>query len=63
MLIAFNPTGWEEQGTGGRHVELGYALALSKKVILFGQRSNIFHWLDEIKQTDKTEQLLELLRA
>jgi nucleoside 2-deoxyribosyltransferase len=30
-------------GTGGRHVELGYALALQKPILLIGSRENVFH--------------------
>ena len=29
--------------SGGRHVELGYALALGKHVVHIGQQENIFH--------------------
>lgn len=36
-------------GKGGRHVELGYALALDKRVILVGPRENVFHTLPEIE--------------
>jgi nucleoside 2-deoxyribosyltransferase len=35
---------------GGRHVELGYALALGKKIIICGPRENIFHHLPEVMQ-------------
>jgi hypothetical protein len=35
-------------GKGGRHVELGYALALGKQTIVIGARENVFHTLDEI---------------
>ncbi len=52
VLLAINPPGWEEKGTGGRHVELGYALARGKRVILMGKRSNVFHALvDEVIDT------------
>jgi nucleoside 2-deoxyribosyltransferase len=50
LLIALNPRDYEHAGTGGRHVELGYALALGKRVLLVGERSNIFHYLCEIDQ-------------
>lgn len=43
-LIALNPPSWALKGTGGRHVELGYALALGKRVLLFGARTNVFHY-------------------
>lgn len=53
VLLALNPDGWEERGTGGRHVELGYALALGKPVLLVGERSNIFHHLACVTQIDE----------
>lgn len=49
MLLALNPPGWEDKGTGGRHVELGYAIALSIPVMLVGARTNIFHYLKEVR--------------
>ncbi len=48
VLLALNPTWWKERGTGGRHVEFGYALALGKPVILLGEPSNIFHLLSSV---------------
>lgn len=34
---------------GGRHVELGIALALQKRCIVIGYRENIFHWLPQVE--------------
>jgi nucleoside 2-deoxyribosyltransferase len=48
VLVALNPATWKDRGTGGRHVELGYALALKKPVLLLGVRSNVFHYLDGV---------------
>jgi nucleoside 2-deoxyribosyltransferase len=33
---------------GGKHVELGYALALGKTVLVVGRKENIFHWHDDV---------------
>lgn len=49
VLLALNPADYENAGTGGRHVELGYALALGKKIALIGNRSNIFHHLNVVR--------------
>lgn len=57
LLVALNPEGWEKHGTGGRHVELGYALALGKPVLLVGERSNMFHRLHHIKVVDEGEDI------
>lgn len=47
-IVALNPAGWENQGTGGRHVEFGYALAHAKRVVIVGVRSNLFHHLARV---------------
>lgn len=57
VLLALNPEGWANQGTGGRHVELGYAIALGKPIVLVGERTNIFHYLSNIKIVDDSEDL------
>jgi nucleoside 2-deoxyribosyltransferase len=44
VLVALNPPEFANAGTGGRHVELGYALALGKALYLVGERTNIFHY-------------------
>ena len=36
-------------GRGGRHVELGYALALAKRIIVVGFLENVFCCLPEIE--------------
>lgn len=48
VLVALNPSLWKDKGTGGRHVEMGYALALKKPVLLLGVRSNVFHYMDGV---------------
>ena len=42
-VVSFNPPGWEDKGSGGRHVETGIALTLGKPVFLLGVPSNVFH--------------------
>ena len=43
VLLAFtHPYGTQTPG-GGRHVELGYALAKGKTVCIIGERENVFH--------------------
>lgn len=37
---------------GGRHTELGYALAIGKECVIIGEREQIFHHLPQIKQYD-----------
>ena len=52
MLMLINPGEFRNKGTGGRHVEVGYALALGKRVQVLGVRSNIFHHLDHVTVID-----------
>ena len=44
FMVAYNPEEDYRTGRGGRHVELGIALAQAKPVLLVGGRENIFHW-------------------
>lgn len=60
-LVAFNPAGWENIGTGGRHVELGYALRGDKPIVLVGVRSNIFHHLNDVTVVDTLEEAITWL--
>lgn len=48
VLVALNPPEYANSGTGGRHVEFGYALALRKPIVMVGAQSNIFHFLDDL---------------
>lgn len=48
-------------GTGGRHVELGYAIAKGKRVIVVGEHENIFHWHPDVTLVKTFEDALELL--
>ncbi len=42
-VVSFtHPRGTMTSG-GGRHVEFGYGLAKGKKVVLIGERENVFH--------------------
>lgn len=47
-LLLINPALWATAGTGGRHVEFGYAYAHDKALHIYGVRSNVFHYLDGV---------------
>ncbi len=49
VFVLLNPQDWASRGTGGRHVECGYALALNKPIVLLGARTNIFHHITSIE--------------
>ena len=48
VLVAFAETPYSGVSRGGRHVELGLALAWGKKVIIVGPRENVFMTLPQI---------------
>jgi hypothetical protein len=49
LLIAFTEPNSSPQGRGGRHVELGIALALGTRVVLVGPREHVFHCLPAVE--------------
>lgn len=60
VLVCFTePPG--EGGNGGRHVELGMALALGRDVIVVGRQEHIFHRLPEVTVVDSWPEALRLL--
>ena len=63
MLVALNPDAWADRGTGGRHVEFGYALALGKALIVVGVRSHVFHELDAVTVVPDVAALVAQLTA
>lgn len=62
-LLALNPAEWSEKGTGGRHVEFGYALALRKPILVVGVRSNVFHYLSEVAISRDDDWMIDALFA
>jgi nucleoside 2-deoxyribosyltransferase len=60
-LVVLNPEAFHNAGTGGRHVELGYAIAKGKRIILLGERTNMFHALDSIQQVKRFRDVIEVL--
>lgn len=64
LLIAFteeprSPAGGVSRG--GRHVEMGLALALGRYVIVAGPRENLFCWLGEVYHADVWAAVLPIL--
>ncbi len=57
VLLLWQPGEWANKGTGGRHVEFGYALAIGKPVVVFGSKTNVFHYLDRVRVTERLEDL------
>ena len=59
VVILINPPEWAHKGTGGRHVEFGYALARHKDIIVFGERTNIFHHVDSVHVVSDLTSVIE----
>lgn len=45
IVVVFSEQQDFNNGTGGRHVEYGYALARQKTIVLCGSKENVFHHL------------------
>lgn len=54
-LILFSEDPLSGIPRGARHVELGYALGIGKRVSVIGPRENIFHFLPTIQIHDDLE--------
>jgi nucleoside 2-deoxyribosyltransferase len=56
-LLVLQPDDWHDKGTGGRHIEFGYALAKGKQLIVFGEPSTNFHHLPHVRVIRHLEDL------
>ena len=52
ILVVFNPVGWENKGTGGRHLEVGYALGLGIPVVSYGSTQTVMYHHPLISKVD-----------
>jgi hypothetical protein len=61
-LLLYHPAEWAGRGTGGRHVEFGYALARGKRLVILGRAaSNVFHLLSAVERVDTVEEAFPCL--
>ena len=61
-LVAFSEPPRSGASRGGRHVELGLALAWGKRVIVVGPRENVFHTLPQVEHFWTWGEVVEVLR-
>lgn len=61
-FIAFTEAPNEGPPRGGRHVELGYALATGKRIIVIGYRENVFCCLERVEFYETFDDALKHLR-
>ena len=52
MIVCFTESPRTSASRGGRHVEMGYALASLKEVMIVGPRENVFYTLPEFVHHD-----------
>jgi hypothetical protein len=63
LFIAHTEAPDSVYGRGGRHVELGIAIAMKIPVVLIGPRENVFCHMEQVEQFDTWEGYLATLRA
>lgn len=61
VYLVYSPTKSHRNGTGGKHVEMGYAMAKGKTCVLVGVRENIFHYHPAVRVVDGVEAFLKLM--
>lgn len=61
LVIAFTEAPRAEASRGGRHVELGMAIAWGKTIWIVGPRENVFCWLPDIDNFETFAVPLSLL--
>lgn len=61
-LILFSDNFQPSTSRGGRHVEFGLALAYDQRIILVGQRENIFQYHDTVEQYDTWDGAYSMLK-
>jgi NTP pyrophosphatase (non-canonical NTP hydrolase) len=60
-VVFVNPPHWAKQGSGGRHTEIGFALANNIPVFMMGKASNVFHALPEVRVYESVNELTDAL--
>lgn len=61
LLIAFTEPPRSGHSRGGRHVELGIALGMMKRVWIVGHRENIFCWHEDVRFFETWEECLRTI--
>lgn len=61
VCIAFSEEPRVSNSRGGRHVELGAALAWGKRVLIVGPAENVFMCLSQVERFEEWEQCVEAL--
>lgn len=62
VVISFTEPMRTGPSRGGRHVEMGAALALDKICVVIGHRENVFHFLPEVAFFENWEGVIDWLK-
>lgn len=57
LVVVFSPKNALRIGTGGRHIEFGYAYGTRKPIVLVGERGTAFHYLPDIYHVEREKDL------
>ena len=63
VMISRSDPAFFRSGRGGRHVEFGLALAWGMRIILVGERENVFHWMPGVELAATFDDALVVLAA
>jgi nucleoside 2-deoxyribosyltransferase len=63
VFLALNPESWADKGTGGRHFEAGFALAMDKRLVLLGMKTNVFHYLNQIRVVSTLREAIAVIKG
>ena len=63
ILVFFSQDPETATVRGGRHVEVGYALAKNKAILVVGPAENIFHYLPNIRQVNSWAAALDYMEV
>lgn len=61
-VLFFTPESGQGKGKGGRHTEFGVALGVGKRIIIIGERENVFHWLPGVEVVPSLERAIDALQ-
>jgi len=61
LVVVFSPPKALKVGTGGRHIEFGYAYGTGKPIVLVGKPGTVFHYLPGIHHVEKEKDLANFI--
>ena len=61
IFLCHSDRSFFRSGRGGRHVEFGVAVATGKRIIMVGERENVFHWLPGVEVYPTIEKAIDSL--